>query len=376
MRIGINTLFLIPGDVGGTEVFLRNNLREMVGLFPEHTFVLFTALDNEQTLRGDLERFGNVEFRRLPIKVRNRPVRIVAEQLLLPLNAAGAALNIMWSPGYTAPFFCLCPQVVTIHDLQYLSFPEDMTRLERITLDFLVRGACRRCSHILTISRFSKEELIRHGFARAERMSVVYNGVDPGFRPEEDKISETSGVVPSGTPYILCVAHTYPHKKVHHLVEAFGLIQDRIPHHLMVIGKARRGEAEVQQALGRIENRSKIHRFSGLSFSDLVKIYQGADLFVLPSVYEGFGLPVLEAMMARVPVVTTRSASLPEVGGDCVMYVDEVSGPGFASSIMRCLSRSKESRDNICFKAARRAEGFSWRSSAEGIVKVLVSQAK
>jgi glycosyltransferase involved in cell wall biosynthesis len=372
MRIGVNTLFMVPRDVGGTEVYLRMNLQEMSKSFPDHTFVLFTTEENDAVFRSDLLEHKNVEFRKIRIRAANRPVRIVAEQTILPIHAMRADLDVLWSPGYTAPFFSSCPQVVTIHDLQYLSFPEDMKWLERKTLDFLVRGACRKCCRILTVSQFSKDELVRHGFADSQKIDVVYEGVDKKFcRPQAQLSPEERKFIPPDTPYILCVAHTYPHKQVHLLVEAFGLIQNKIPHHLVLIGKARRGEDKVQEALKNIGERSRVHRFFGLEARDIIEVFHQADLFVLPSIYEGFGLPVLEAMIAGIPVVTTRSASIPEVGGDLVNYVKEVSGPGFAESIMSYLSLTQERKEAMISSATERAKKFCWRSSAAGIVNTL-----
>lgn len=377
MRVGINTLFLVPGDVGGTEVYLRQNLGEMCAQFSEHTFVLFTNKENEASFRKELEMFGNVEYRLIKVKAARRPARIIAEQSLLPLKAFAAKLDVMWSPGYTAPFICPCPQVVTIHDLQYLSYPEDMKWSERRMLDVLVRSACRRCDHIIAVSRFAKEEIVRNKFADEEKVSAVYEGVDSSFKRRD--ASPQTGIqmdISGDAPYILCVAHTYPHKKVHLLVDAFCMIQDQIPHHLVLVGKARRGEDELKKALDRITDTSRIHRCGELDYSVLKQIYQEADLFVLPSVYEGFGLPVLEAMMAGVPVLTTSCASLPEVGGNYVSYVDDIDGPGFASSILEILGTPEGILRQRCQSAIAWAENFSWQASAAETMGVLLAACK
>ncbi|MCI5209799.1 MAG: hypothetical protein D3910_13630 [Candidatus Electrothrix sp. ATG2] len=162
MRIGVNTLFLVPGDVGGTEIYLRRNLLAMVADSPRDVFVLFTTLDNEQLFRDELTSFANVEYVLLPFRAAVRPLRIVCEQLLLPWSVWKSRVDVLWSPGYTAPALCSCPQAVTVHDLQYKSHPDDLSFLERITLDVLVRTACRQCEAVIAVSGFSREEILRY----------------------------------------------------------------------------------------------------------------------------------------------------------------------------------------------------------------------
>ena len=374
MRIGINTLFLVPGDVGGTETYLRNNLKEMVALAPDALFVLFTTRDNEDVFRSDLKNCHNIEYIQLPFKARTRPIRILAEQLLLPRYIRKSKVDVLWSPGYTAPIRCSCPQVVTIHDLQYKTHPEDMNFLERNTLDFLVSSACRVCDAVIAVSEFSKQEIVKVEFASEDKVFAVLEGVDPIFAVP----SETQNPVLQYTskPYILCVAHTYPHKNVHLLIDAFGQVEKNIPHDLVLIGKARRGEDRVQQSLAALNCKKRIHRLSHLEFSELTAVYQGADLFVLPSEYEGFGLPILEAMLAGTPVITNRKASLPEVGGDSAVYTEESNSRAFAYAIQNVLSRDETQRQEKQQEALAWASSFSWQKSAVQTLKVLTDLLK
>ncbi|MGB5686554.1 MAG: glycosyltransferase, partial [Candidatus Electrothrix sp.] len=207
MRIGINTLFLVPGDVGGTEIYLRRNLLAMVVDNPQDVFVLFTTLDNQGLFRDELKAVANVEYVILPFRAAIRPLRIACEQVLLPWYVWKSKVAVLWSPGYTAPALCSCPQAVTVHDLQYKSHPDDLTFLERMTLDFLVRTACRQCEAVIAVSAFSKDEILRYSFADEKKVHAVPEGVEPDFaRPvtEEEAVS----LPVAGNPYILCVAHT------------------------------------------------------------------------------------------------------------------------------------------------------------------------
>jgi len=375
MRIGINTLFLVPGDVGGTEVYLRNTLSAMAALETEDTLVLFTNRENDNLLRQDLAEYPKVEFHQLPCRATIRPVRIVIEQFLLPFVASKQSVDVLWSPGYTAPAICRIPQAVTIHDLQYKSHPEDMKFSERLMLDVLVRTACRSCDAVITISTFSKQEILRYGFAKDEKIHAIPEGVAEHFSAdlpgsENEKTKKLAGVGVQ-KPYLLCVAHTYPHKNVDKLVDAFSVFSKTFPHQLVLVGKARRGEDKVTESLKKNEDSSKVIRLSSLSEAELKLLYQGADVFILPSSYEGFGLPVLEAMMAGAPVITSRMASLPELGGECVEYVDTPSPENLCKAMNKVMTLPPKQRREWLTKARERARSFTWKRTGELTLRVL-----
>lgn len=374
MRIGINTLFLVPGDVGGTEIYLRQNLKEMVAAASDTIFVLFTTRDNEGVFRSDLGKFQNIEYVQLPFRAANRPVRILAEQILLLGYIRKNSIDVLWSPGYTAPIRCSCPQAVTIHDLQYKTHPDDMSFIERNTLDFLVSSACRVCDAVIAVSQFSRQEILKYNFASKDKVFAVLEGVDSIFAT----VSKTNNPVRQHTtkPYILCVAHTYPHKNVHSLIDAFGQIAEKIPHHLVIVGKARRGEERVLQSLDTLPCRDRIHRLSNIEFSELAAVYQGADVFVLPSEYEGFGLPVLEAMLSGIPVITTGMASLPEVGGAHAVYVRESNSEAFACAIQDVVGWDIKTRQANIQNGREWASSFTWKKSAGETLDVLGSLTK
>lgn len=375
LRLGVNTLFMVPGDVGGTETFLRETLKALAMSRNPIELMLFTTRDNDALLQRDLGQYPNVRFRRLNFSAANRPLRILLEQTLLPAVCLTAHLDCLWSPGYTAPFWAPCPQAVTIPDLQYKSHPEDMSRFERWVLDTLVRTACKRSQMIFAISEFSKREIVKYGFASAEKIEAVLLGVDQSFgasTPEEERRNTLKGLIPPNMPYILCVAHSYPHKNVHLLVDAFKQLTEVIPHNLVIVGKPRRGEKTLADSIAGLPNRERLFRFQEeLPYKTLQMLYQGADIFVLPSGYEGFGLPVIEAMMAGIPVVTSKEGSLPEVGGEYVFYVETLSAETIAQVIEKVTNLSREERKQCINQARHWAEGFTWWRSAEKMQTVM-----
>jgi glycosyltransferase involved in cell wall biosynthesis len=376
MRIGVNTLFLIPGEVGGTETYLREVLLAMAKSSVGIEWVLFMNRENDRYLRRIFGEFPQFAFHPLPLRATNRYARIIREQIDLPFRVAASRVDLLWSPGYTAPFFAPCPQAVTIPDMQYRRYPEDLTFLARIVTDILVRMAVKRCRCVLAISEFSRREIMTFTHAGEESVRAIPLAADPAFAqplPEDIKRQRLKRLLPSEKPYILCIANTYPHKNVHSLVESFGRIQEKIPHQLVLIGKPRLGEPDVQKALHKVPDPSRIQRLSRVEYEDLFALYQGADLFVFPSLYEGFGLPVLEAMMSGVPVLTTKCGSIPEVGGDKVCYFDHTSSVDLARQMVQIVSWKDDYRKVRGMEAQKHACQFSWSQTAAKTIECLES---
>ena len=368
MKIGVNTLFFIPKEVGGTETYLTEVLREMAKLSGPDQFILFTNRENDGYLRRLLSTYPNVSFNSLPVRAMNRYARILAEQTILPLRVAQAAVDILWSPGYTAPIFVFCPQVVTIHDMQYKRYPEDLGIIARWTTALLVNMAIRRCRRIIAVSEFSSQEIIHFTGVKRKKIHVIREAAAPIFSQPlsiDEKRNRLQNVIKSDRPYLLCVANSYPHKNIPILIEAFCQLESDIPHDLVLVGQPRLGEPGVQQALMQIKDPSRVQRLFHVPREALIALYQDADLFVFPSLYEGFGLPVLEAMMSGVPVLTTRTASIPEVGGDDVQYFDGQNTSELSQRIKAILAWDKEDRRTVIRKAQAHAKGFSWQRCAE-----------
>ncbi len=365
MRIGVNTVFLVPGRVGGSETYVVDTLRHAVPLRRDVEWVLFTNKENDGLLR---ERFGaepNVSCEALGVRASGKLARLVGEQTALPRACRRRAVDLLWSPGYTAPLAAGCPQVVSVLDMQYCEFPDDFTLPARLALRAIVPRAARRSRLVLTLSAFSRDQIVRYAHVPPERIRVVHLGVDAVFAaplPVQELAARVGRLVPAG-PYVLCVANTHPHKNVAALVKAFDHLPGAPAVRLVLVGVEGRGEADVRAAIRASARADRIVRLAGLSRADLVALYQGASVFAFPSLYEGFGLPVLEAMAAGVPTIAVRCGPLAEIGGEAILYTDG-SADNLGRALVEILALPEAARQEWIERGARRAATFTWDRTA------------
>jgi glycosyltransferase involved in cell wall biosynthesis len=315
----------------GDETYVRNLLRELASLAPED--IRFAAV----TRRPDLVPDG-IE----PVALTTR-VQEVRMALALPraLRRLGADLV---HTQYALPLRSPCPVVVTVHDLSFERGPELMGRKDRLVFRRVVPWAARRAARVLTVSERSKRDLVELYGVPEARVVVTPNGVDPAFHPGE----------PGGAhEYALAVGAIQSRKNQLAALEAASAVG--LP--LVVAGPEK--DSTLAAAL-----RARGARLEGYVDTErLAELYRGAACVVQASRYEGFGLPVIEAMACGTPVVAVREPALEEVAGDAAVLVDE---PGLADGIRRALAE----RDRLVAAGLERARAFSWRVSAERTLAV------
>ncbi len=379
MNIGVNTLFLIPGEVGGSETYLTEVLHGMLQTDEDFKLTLFTNDENSESLKTRYSNDRRVSFVHIPLKATSRPMRILVEQFRLPRYCTENAVDVLWSPGYVGPLRCPCPTVVTIHDMQYKRFPEDLTLLSRLVTNVLVKLGARTNESIITISEFSKREILHFTSANESSVFVTLEAADSAFGMTVDQ-NEIDSILPQADNkqrrYILCVANSYPHKNLELLVRAFGKCSDMDEIDLVIVGKPRLGEQRFQAALQEITNANRVTRLLRVNREQLIALYQRCAVFAFPSLYEGFGLPVLEAMVAGVPVVTTGCASISEIAGEAAIYSKSLKVDDFAAALREGLSLSAVERRNLCDRASERSRQFSWKKAGHETLQILRTAAQ
>jgi glycosyltransferase involved in cell wall biosynthesis len=275
---------------------------------------------------------------------------------------------------YTAPVFTGVPVVVSVHDISFLTHPHYFTRSRAVQLNITVRNTVKRASAVLTPSEFSRRGIIGAYGLPDEAVHAIPYGVSSAFRPvardlASRRVGEKHGF---RAPYVLTVGDLQPRKNHAGLFHAFAdLLREHplLPHHLVVTGKRTWYGAKVYQAARESAVASRIHFTDFVDDDDLVQLYGGCDLFVFPSFYEGFGLPILEAMACGRAVACSDTSAMPEVADSAALLFDPYV-PGQMVRAMRDLLIDHELRARMERLGLQRAAQFSWQKTAERTLRV------
>jgi len=295
------------------------------------------------------------------------------EQCYLPLKLKG---RLLFSPSNTGPL-SVRRQVVTIHDVATLDHPEAFNPRFAAWYRFLIPRLANRVRRVITISEFTKQRLLAYVPVEEERVVVIYNGVDQRFRPHTPE-SITQVRKPLGLPgkrYVLSVGTLEPRKNIPRLIQAWARIVDKLPDDIWLVLAGQEGRGDLYARLSGLNMLPpRVHLTGYVPDELLPALYAGAMVFVFPSLYEGFGLPPLEAMASGVPVLTGNRTSLPEIVGDAGMMVDPTSVDQIAEGLLS-LIQDETLRLELRRKGLDRAAQFSWDKTAQKTWEVLKEAA-
>jgi len=267
--------------------------------------------------------------------------------------------DLFFSPGYNAPLACRAPHVFTIHDLNHVDRPENSSPLKRIYYATLLKRAVHRAMCVLTVSEFSRGRILAWSGAAADKVVNVGNGVSPEFHPDVEPYRLSR-------PYLLCPTSRKLHKNDLRVVQAFA--QASLEGMLLVFTGEPTAALSASIQHHRLEGRIQ---FTGLVPEEqMPSLYRGAEAVVFVSLYEGFGLPLLEAMTCGTPVVTSNTSALPEVAGDATLLVEPTSGDEIARAMERIISDS-DLRQQLRARGLARTARFSWKDTADRVRQVL-----
>ncbi|HZQ20798.1 MAG TPA: glycosyltransferase family 1 protein [Terriglobales bacterium] len=295
------------------------------------------------------------------------PYYSIREQIELPLILREHKVDLLHSPHFVLPLFRPCPAVITIHDVIYLACPQDLpSKLGRTYYAAMMHAAARSANRIITDSNFSKREIVHYLRINPEKIDVIYCGVDPGFSRISDR-----GILPTvltkfgiERDYILYTGIYKARKNHAGLLRAFKEIVDTgVDTQLVIAGPMNEGEPHLRSLVHELQLDNRVTFTGRVEDLELRALYSAARVYACPSLYEGFGFTILEAMACGVPVVCSRAASLPEIGGDAALYANARNPEEFGSALYQAFT-DEPLRRRLVESGLKNVSRFRWKQAA------------
>ncbi|MBI5032527.1 MAG: glycosyltransferase family 4 protein [Chloroflexi bacterium] len=380
MKIGID-FTSASRERAGIGRYARELIRALARVDQTNRYVLFVPRDaHDELLQFDW--LPNFSIVRAPLTERYLAALWHRVRIPLPIELFVGSVDVFYSPDFLIPPTRARRKLVTVHDLSYVRVPECFPAPLLNYLNRAVPPSVARADLILADAASTQRDLVDVYRVPIEKIKVLYSGVDPRFRPDvsEQSLARVRELTQDKS-YLLSVSTIQPRKNYARLIEAFAKIanselqiantQHAIRNTQLVICGAKGWLFdEIFQTVERLGLQDRVIFPSFFSDEDLPALYVGASLFVYPSLYEGFGLPVVEAMACGLPVVSSNASSLPEVGGEAVLYFDPRDVDGMADTICRALT-DESLRNDLCIKGFAQAIKFSWEKAARELLGYL-----
>ena len=363
-RIGIDARFY--GPVGkGLGRYTQEIVDRVIELDKDNEYVVFLRQEN----------FFNFNSTNSKVKKVLADVRwyTLAEQIMMPYYISKEKIDLMHYPHFNVPIFSSVPFVVTIHDLILVRYPTRRAStlnlftywIKNFAYKCVIRSAVKKAKKIIAVSEFTKKDLIDLFLIKNEKIQVTYEGVADSINGGHDDDKKVILGYNIHSPYLLYVGNVYPHKNIEGLFKIFPKIKEKFPEiSLVLVGK----EDYFYQRLKKIA--SSLISYKSIIFAgyvpdkELESFYRQASLYVFPSLYEGFGLPPLEAMAKGLPVVSSDRGSMKEILGDAVKYFDPENEEDMITKILQVLS-DNELRNDLVSKGYEQVKKFSWEKCAK-----------
>lgn len=346
MRIGVNALYLIPGGVGGTETYLRCLVAAMEKAAAGHEILVFT---NRET--------GALGARSLaqPVRAQVRPWRILYEQSALPFVLARHKADVLLNPGFTAPLAARIPQVTVFHDLQHMRHPEYFRWFDLPFWRLLLRASASRSTRLIAVSEATRQDLL-HFYGRES--TVIPHGVEEGFFAAAARREPAD--------FLLCPSTTHPHKNHERLLRVFARLRREHPRlRLVLTGVQGFSEDRVRSAIRELQLEDAVERRGWIPRAELLELYRRALGFVYPSLFEGFGMPVLEALAAGVPAACSAIEPLRSLAAGHALLFDPCDEQSMLNALRRLLAGEAPRT------GAEYARQFTWGRAAALTLEVL-----
>ncbi len=356
MLIGLEASALY-GCKSGVGYYTENLLSSVMAMAPEHRYILFANKD----VKAHARLGGEILYDRHLFRIRAAWM-----QAMLPRALREVRPDICHFTNYLAPLTSSCPYIVTIYDMTLFVTPR-LHRFKKLALDrTLIPHVARRADAIITVSNSARDDIVRLLGVPKEKIKVIAGAVSSAFCPVTDQAQLDAVRARYGlhSPYILYVGTIEPRKNISRLVQAFAQLKERgLTHKLAIVGQQGWNCAPIFAEVERLGLKQDIIFAGYVPFEDLPALYSAAEMMAFPSLYEGFGLPVIEAMACGTPVVTSNSSSLAEVADGVALLVDPLCVDEIADALYR-LHADPALRAELSERGLQRASQFTWEQSA------------
>ena len=373
MRIGIDYTSAVRQH-GGIGRYTRSLVRALIGLDEQNQYVLLVA---DRSNQASMEKWpDNVRVRRIPCSDRWTTFLWQRVRLPLPVQLATGRLDLFHSPDFVLPPAGSTPTLLTVHDLSFLRVPECFVPGFAQYLGQAVTRSAARATHILADSHSTRVDLVELLKVDEARITVLYPGIEARFTPVHDPVLLRRVRCTYGLPdrFVLNIGTLQPRKNLVLLIEAFGQVIKNAPPaaedlNLVIAGTKGWKYEEILRAAAHSSVANRVHLLGFVRDADLPALYSLASVFAFPSLYEGFGLPVLEAMACGIPVVTGDNSSLPEVAGQAALLIDVKNRDAIADALLRLLS-DRALRTKLEEAGLEQSRAFTWERAARQLTGV------
>ena len=370
MKIAINTRFLLKDKIEGIGRVTYELLKRMVALHPEDEFIFFFDRPYDESFI-----FGNnVKGVVLSPPARHATLIYMWFQWSIPRALHKYQPDVFFSPDNFMTLKTDIRKVIVVHDISHFHYPEQVSFFNKILYQKLTAPMVHNADRIISVSEYTKKDIIKAYGVASEKIKVALNGCDENFQPiAGESIRAIQEEYANGHAYCLYVGAIHPRKNVHMLIAAFDQFKTKEGSdlELLIVGRYAWQTGPVKTAYEKARFKENIHFLGRVEDVELYRIMAAAKMMIYLSLFEGFGLPILEAMQCDVPVICSNVTSLPEVAGDAGILVDPTDIDAISKAIL-LLDKSEAERQGLIEKGRKQRQKFSWDKAAEIVYESLI----
>jgi glycosyltransferase involved in cell wall biosynthesis len=373
MKIAINARFSGDGFREGYGRFTEGLIRKLAENEADQFVMMYDRDPGASVIRG-----SNIEVKVKGPAARHPLLWKLWYDISMPSMARSSGADLIFSPDGFCSLSTRIPQVLAIHDLAFHHFPQGISSFYRSYYTYFTPRFIRKARHIVTVSEFSKADILRHYPFAAGKISVVHNAADELFKPMDWKEREEfKAELSNGAEYFLYAGAIHPRKNVVNLLKGFSWFKKRHKSNMKMVlaGRLAWGSDEFTGLLKTYKYRDDVIHTGYVSDERMAKLMASSYALVYPSYWEGFGLPVVEAMQAGVPVLTSSNSAMPEIAGEAALYCEPADHEGWGK-LMGLIYKDENLRSSLVMKGLERSAQFSWDESAAKLRTILEGAGK